>query len=119
MRGADIMIKCACHPLENVVTSCWTCDKGICDLCISASKRNLCVDCARSRRQSRLARIAGLAVLGVCLVAGAAWRLVSEAKSASYGEHAARILALQDQLQKEPCDAAAAIEVAELLMVAA
>lgn len=110
------MAKCACHPIENTVISCWKCDKGICEQCISASGRSLCLDCSRSRRHGRLARIAALTVLGVCLAAGAAWRLAIEAKNARYGTNAARILELQDQLQKEPCDASAAIEVADLLI---
>ena len=110
------MAKCAHHPIEDADRTCWKCDKGICESCFRASRRSLCADCARSRRRGRFVNIAALTVLGAGLAAGAAWRLASEAKNARYGEHAARILALQDQLQKEPCDAAAAIEVAELLI---
>ena len=110
------MAKCAHHPSENTVTSCWKCDKEICDVCIRASGRSRCLDCSRSHRRGRLVRIAALTTLGVGLAAGAAWRLAIEAKNARYGTHAARILELQEQLQKEPCDASAAIEVADLLI---
>lgn len=112
------MAKCVGHPTEDVVTNCWKCDRGICDRCISASGRSRCLDCSRSDRRGRRARIVALTVLGVGLAAGAAWRVAIEVKNSRYGEHAARILELQEQLKQEPCDAAAAIEVADLLIEA-
>lgn len=112
------MAKCVCHPAEDTVTNCWKCDRGICDRCIRASGRSRCLDCSRSHRRSRLISVVALTVLGACLAAVAAWRIAIEVKNSRYGAHAARILELQDQLQKEPCDASAAIEVAELLIAA-
>lgn len=111
-----MMDVCVCHPNESVVTRCWECCRGICEVCVRQGKRDLCMDCRQSQRRGRIAKMVALAVLGSCLVAGASWRFIREAKLASYGEQAPRIVELQERLQREPCDASAAVELGDLLM---
>lgn len=107
------MNACVSHPNETAVTSCWECSRGICDVCVRGSERNLCVGCVRRRRRIRWVAFGAIGTLVLATLAGSAWK---SAKVDRYGQHTDRILQLQKQLEQESCDGSVALELAEQLL---
>lgn len=108
------MNACAYHPSEPAIGSCGECFRGICEACVRDRGRNLCAACIRGRRRTRTVLLALMGIVAVA-VAGGVWE---SAMMDRYGAQTEHILALQEQLRRERCNGAAALELAERLLAA-
>lgn len=113
------MPTCAYHPQDQAVTTCLDCLKPVCGVCYRyLGGHDRCAPCAAKALRARNVRNVILAAAGMAAVAVAAALVFTVRNPFRYGAHSSRVDALRARLAQAPCDAAAAVELGDVLLEA-
>jgi len=113
------MPTCAYHPEDQAVTTCLDCLKPICPVCFRyLGGHDRCAPCAAKVLRARKVRSVFFTAAGMALVAVAAVVVFTTRNPFRYGAHSGRVDELRGRLESAPCDAAAAVELGDVLLQA-
>ena len=115
--GTGAVAQCYRHHGERAAASCFVCMQPICEVCtFQGLEGAVCPPCAADRKaqdkRGRLVRTVMVAVGVLVLVALGAW----VKQRPDYRGEGEKVEALRAQLEQEPCDRAAAVELGDLLV---
>jgi aspartyl protease family protein len=110
---------CAYHPANQAATTCLDCLKPVCTACYRyEGGRDLCPACIAKVLRARRVRKTILAIVLAGVFGGAAWLVATMESPFRYGPRSSEVRELRRRLERQPCDAGAAVQLGDLLIEA-